>query len=679
MFDTLVKIAKSREADPDLFIELVRTVRPSQNGKEKEAVVRFQELVYVLEKDDFLKTGLRMYLRKLFKGRKYSTLIADIGIIGETGFWSEIKKRLYNKILPVQPPEESMDFILSNAFYHPKDHKWFAAIPADEWERFFTVLDFKPISEMDNDSFAVAQVLFSIELLSLRISGTAMDYSLLKMVPEYANLESPFIGLQAEIAQLVAEIKKENTHRLSSDALVKQVNILSKQCKQYLERALRNKEKYGITFFTTIKLVRLQQQLNRLDLLLDFLVLNETKGKRFDKTVRFLHEIIKFNASKNEVLKFWRTTSNLVAYQITQHSGKTGEHYITESTSEYQKMLKSAAGGGVVVGILCLFKLLYASADTSPFGHAFLYSMNYALGFMAIYLLHFTLATKQPAMTAATLAQAIKSPAKDKGKAETNYAGFADLFARLFRSQFIAFVGNVFFAFPTAMLVVILWSKLSGSMPVTETKADKLLTDINFFESKALFHAMIAGVYLFLSGLISGYFINRNIHEHISLRIRKHPFLTKFFTKTTLQKLATFYDKHIGGLSGNFYLGVFLGSTGMLGVFLGLDIDIRHITFAAGNFGIALLGKGFSVSFFTIIMSILCIGLIGFLNFIVSFFLSLTVAMRSRNMNFYELYPIFSAIWQRFKLQKRDFFIPPPKPVLQIGKGKELNEEDVYS
>jgi len=679
MFDTLVKIAKSREADPDLFIELVRTVRPGQNAKLNDAVVRFQELVFVLEKDDFLKTGLRMYLRKLFKGRKYSTLIADIGIIGETGFWSEIRKRLYNKILPVQPPEESMDFILSNAFYHPNDHKWFAAIPTEDWERFFTVLDFQPISEMNNDSFSVSQVLFAVELLSLRISGTAMDYSLLKMVPEYANLESPFIGLQSEIAQLVAEIKKENTHRLSSDALVKQVNILSKQCKQYLERALRNKEKYGITFFTTLKLVRLQQQLNRLDLLLDFLVLNEQKGKRFEKTVRFLHEIIKFNASKNEVLKFWRTTSNLVAYQITQHAGKTGEHYITETTSEYHKMLRSAAGGGVVVGILCLFKLLYSTADTSLFGYSFLYSMNYALGFIAIYLMHFTLATKQPAMTAATLAQAIKVPSKDKGKAEIDYAGFADLFARLFRSQFIAFVGNVFFAFPTAMLMIIVWTQVTGSSPVTELKADKLLTDINFFESKALFHAMIAGVYLFLSGLISGYFINRNIHEHISLRIRKHPFLTKFFTKTTLRKLSVFYDKHIGGLSGNFYLGVFLGSTGMLGVFLGLDIDIRHITFAAGNFGIALMGKGFSISIGTLIISILCIGLIGFLNFIVSFGLSLTVALRSRNMQFFELLPIAKAIWERFKIQKRDFFIPPPKPILQIDKGKKQSDEEVFS
>ena len=37
---------------------------------------------------------------------------------------------------------------------------------------------------------------------------------------------------------------------------------------------------------------------------------------------------------------------------------------------------------------------LLSKLDVSPFGSAFLYSMNYALGFIIIYLLGYTLATK---------------------------------------------------------------------------------------------------------------------------------------------------------------------------------------------------------------------------------------------------------------------------------------------
>ena len=41
--------------------------------------------------------------------------------------------------------------------------------------------------------------------------------------------------------------------------------------------------------------------------------------------------------------------------------------------------------------------------------------MNYALGFVLIYLLHFTIATKQPAMTAQTIAGAVSEIGRARG------------------------------------------------------------------------------------------------------------------------------------------------------------------------------------------------------------------------------------------------------------------------
>lgn len=673
MFDTLVKIAKNRDADPELLIELVKKIRPKNPRNVQYAQEKFVDLIFVLEKDEFLLSGFKVYIKKILKNRKFSTLIADLGIISESGFWSEISRRLYNKILPVQPPEIGMEFLMSNVFFNRYDYKWFNSIDAESWDKLFTLLELKPLAVLNNDSFSISELMFSIDLLSLRISGTAMDYSLLKMVPEYASLDSPFISLQRDVSTMIVEFKKQQNVRSCEDIHFKQVKIIIQQCKSYLERALRNKEKFGITFSTTIKLVRLQQQLDRLEMLLDFLVNDKVEDKSFSKTHSFLKEIVKLNASKNNVRAFWRTTSGLVAYQITQHTGKTGENYITESKQEYFKMLKSAAGGGVIVGMLCLFKVLYSQVDTSSFGHAFLYSMNYSLGFVAIYLLHFTLATKQPAMTAATLAKAIKP---DNGNSKIDYHNFANLFSRLFRSQFIAFVGNVFFAFPVAMLMVLLWQFLFDDFAVTPQKGAKLLEDINFIESKALLHAAVAGFYLFLSGLISGYYINRNIHEGISKRIQQHPFLKGFLPKRILEKIAKYYDKHIGGITGNIWLGIFLGTTGTIAMFFGLDIDIRHITFAAGNFGLALMGTGFDVSFWDVLIAVLCIGLIGFFNFIVSFVFSLIVALRSRNMRFYELYPIAAAILVRFKHNKRDFFLPPKPIVLAIKENSETDLTD---
>ena len=296
--------------------------------------------------------------------------------------------------------------------------------------------------------------------------------------------------------------------------------------------------------------------------------------------------------------------------------------------------------------------------DVSPLSQAFLFSMNYAIGFIVIYLMGYTLATKQPAMTAATLAQSIDTNGK-----KTDYSNFSNLFARLFRSQYIAFVGNVLMAFPVALILGYLWLHLFGENPVKVYKAKSMIKEINPLLSLALFHASIAGFYLFLSGLISGYYINNNIHNQVSYRYRKHPFLRSIFPKTALNAFADFYDKKIGGISGNFWFGIFLGSTGILGFIIGLPIDIRHITFAAGNFALALVGLEFSVSFWDVFLSILCIGLIGFCNFIVSFMLSLFLAMRSRKIPMSRLQYMFKAVLEKFYQNRKAFFFPPDDEV----------------
>ena len=99
-----------------------------------------------------------------------------------------------------------------------------------------------------------------------------------------------------------------------------------------------------------------------------------------------------------------------ITYEITNYTGKTGEHYITSTTGEYFKMLKTALWGGVIVGFMCLVKLYMSmQPDQSDFFRALNYSFNYAIGFVLIYLTGSTLATKQPAMTASTIAKTLES------------------------------------------------------------------------------------------------------------------------------------------------------------------------------------------------------------------------------------------------------------------------------
>ncbi len=295
--------------------------------------------------------------------------------------------------------------------------------------------------------------------------------------------------------------------------------------------------------------------------------------------------------------------------------------------------------------------------EASGFGHAFYYSLNYSLGFIAIYLMGYTLATKQPAMTAATLIKALESGMKKNAKNENKHSSFAQLFARLFRSQFIAFVGNIFMAFPVAMLGIWLID-YCFDYNIAFEKSAKLLNDLSPITSAALFHAAIAGVFLFLSGIISGNISNRNKHNQFYFRIKEHPVLKQNLGIVKTNAIAKWFENNWPGVVSNGWFGVFLGSTASIGIFLGLNLDIRHITFASGNFALGLYGANFFVDLPTIIWGIFGIGLIGFVNFMVSFSLSLGLAFRSRNIPLLELRFLFSATWSYFKRHPAAFFFP---------------------
>jgi site-specific recombinase len=346
--------------------------------------------------------------------------------------------------------------------------------------------------------------------------------------------------------------------------------------------------------------------------------------------------LIKYNCYKNNVRKFISESTQLISYEITQHTAKTGEHYITESRKEYFKMFRTALGGGLIVGVLCVIKVLLSNADTSFFGHAFLYSMNYAFGFIAIYLLGFTLATKQPAMTASALIKALEEGVIKKGKDAEKYTAFAILFARVFRSQFIAFVGNVIMAFPVSLLGIWLID-YTAHYNIAATKWEGLLIDISPIHSLAVFHAAIAGFFLFLSGIISGSVANRDKHNQVFFRITEHPMLKRSLGKARTLKLAKLYERRGAGIISNFWFGIFMGSTASVGLFLGLNLDIRHITFVSGNLALGLYGANYQVSNSMLFWGIFGIGVIGAINFMVSFGLSLGLAFRSRAISLFEL------------------------------------------
>lgn len=632
---------------------LVHAIRPDQKTTQHS----IRHFLDILERNPVYARELGSFLSNLFNNRNFKPILTDAEILEDTHFLREVKRRIIAKLLPYQPKSDTLEFILNQVFFSSNDPLWIDSIPEEELNYLFDLLGFKTIFSRISENSAFDQLFESIELLIWRINGRVMETEVLRMVPEYDSHESSFVALENELTELRKVIFSSPDFQLTPETMaLKQFLVLHKQCEQFIDKAFQNSAKYGISMKVNQHLLRIRQQLTRLKVLLDILTIegqNDMKGN----TVRLAKLLIDINCRKNNVRQLINESTQLVSYEITQHTAKTGEHYITSDRKEYMEMLKASMGGGLIVGIMCIIKVLLAKVHVSDFGHAFLYSANYAFGFIAIYLLGFTLATKQPAMTAAAFINELKKGLDKGAKSKTKYDDFARLFARLFRSQFIAFVGNVIIAFPVALAGVFLID-LAFDYNIATSKADKLITDLSPLHSPAIFHAAIAGVFLFLSGIISGSIANRDRYLQVPYRIKEHPILKLSLGRRKTEQIAQFYEKKWAGIMSNLWFGVFMGSTASIGAFIGLDLDIRHITFASGNLALGLYGNDFEITLWMLLLGILGIGIIGLINFLVSFILSLLLAFRSRNIPFSEIRFVFSSNWQHFKKHPTSFFFP---------------------
>ena len=611
----------------------------------------FKNVLNFLKSNPNSAAHFKHYIYNVFEERPFNLSLTEANILSENAFFPELKKRILNKVLPPVENENTVWYLIDNVSFRPKtDLEYLHNIPEDEVNEFLNILGISDFIENPN---VKSELIFSMNILSWRVTGMALEVDVVRMAPEYRNFDNPFLALQNELEALAEEFKINPEIQLhSKDSRYKQIKIYAEQCQDFVNIAFKNSSKYGISGKINQSLLKIRQQTQRISEIVNLLIIDQPEDIVI-KSKQLIFNILSYKSHKNNISDLINDSTRLISHLITNHTAETGSHYITSSRKQYMKMFYKASGGGIIVGALCVLKMLYGFMPGSDFFHAFLYSLNYAMGFVMIYLMGFTLATKQPAMTAATMTKVLSEQESNKN----NYTEFADLVSKLFRSQFIAFVGNVLLSFPIALLIIY-GLDVFFSQNLAVEKSDKLLKDLDPFESKAILHACIAGFYLFISGIISGNIGNNSVFYQIPDRIAKNLPIRRMFGVRFAKSLSKYYAKNWAGIISNFWFGVFLGATAPVGLFFGLDLDIRHITFAAGNFAIGLYGKDFIVGSSVFWTSFITVFIIGFFNFLVSFSLSMFLAFRSRKMNFGEVREIYRAIYRYFLRNPLKFFIP---------------------
>ena len=619
--------------------------------KEYPDPIKFMdELTDLIDQDSSKRGYLLKQVQKIFSNINFIGYLVDSGIHVEDGLLSIFKKRIGDLILPEIEDNNELTSIVNEIFYDHKHYEIIRLIPKDRWERFFKVITQDLSDEHLKKSSAKVRsaLLQAMIILTDRITGGFSGKEMMRYSSEVNYLSNPFSKLSIQINKIV------DKPELPFDNLEIKESIAN--CRKLLNDILTQKDYKGISLDVAAKINRLQQQLTRLQV-----VMNSFNELKHSGLISFYSTATRswteFYSPKNWLSNQLSSTLYLITFLVTYHNGKTGEKYITTTAKEYVKMFWTACGGGLIVSILCFIKTGIGNVpDTSPFFKGFFFSLNYAIGFMTIYLLHWTLATKQPSMTAARLARALVPTSGT----DLNVKEFTTLFAQLCRSQMIAFLGNVIAGFSFSMAIFLLLDKVLGIEVLKYSKAYHYWEELVIMDPKIFYFGGVAGVFLFISGLVSGMTINNQRFYNVPERIYHHPILKRFFGQEKRRKIANWVERNNGGIVGNVVFGFLMGFAFLIGEILGIPFDIRHITFAAGNFAIGIGGMDYH---FTdqgaILIGFISIFLIGWCNFIVSFILSLLLAFRSNNLPFYKIIPMLLKIGKAFFKNPLPFFIPP--------------------
>jgi site-specific recombinase len=645
-----------RNRNSELFISLVEALRRRSISGVADGVSYMGDR---LEQEPELRAAFSQMVNSLLGSRDCHSLLTETGVLTGSGFNQQFFRQLKHRILPPLEDKRSLRYLVQKAFYKKSDYKWVMAVPVELWVKLFRSID---VERNTHGAQLRGYLINALVTLSYRLSSLGMEEDINRHFRTDDSIVSPFLEQNNHIQRLVRVIEQDDQQRINTRAAA--VNDSLQRCEDMLNTIRQNSSRLGTSLEQSYLLVRAEQQLHRIQYLVNLFTTNDDHELELQRTVQFFIEMVESENKRHNLRDLLSKNIGLLAYQIAEHKGNTGEHYITTNRKEYFKFLYAAAGGGAIISFIAMFKTLLHHVPSAPFWEYFLYGLNYAFGFVLLQITHTTLATKQPAMTASTLASYL-----DHRKQKSSLQRVVHAFVLVWRSQTAAFAGNLAIVFPLCYLLAYCWELVFGHKLVAGREAWAYLNNQNPLKCPAWLYACFTGVFLFLSGIITGYVDNKVRFSNIAARIREHPLLRRTMRGEKRHKVAEYIDQNLGGLTGNIFLGFALGFAPLIGHIFGIPFDIRHITISTAQFAFGLYGLNNQVPVAELITVIIGVLGIGFFNFLLSFGLAFMVAMRSRGMRVKHYRRLLPLIGRYFLKRPFDFVFPP---------GKEITHEDVF-
>ena len=613
------------------------------------SVARLQNFIVAVHTQPEVEARLKAWWQKLVQTVDVTTLLADFGFAPRTAFVSELAERLRRKMLPGTP--ETIDASELFLLVAPTrfDAQWLGAITDAQVDALTALLS----SDHDADALHWQQDLMdALSYCTSQIRATGFSPELRLRMDRTSEDARAFHPLPADVEELRRVFFSPERDEEQLQAVISRFRARLDECRQAINSVYTHLDENGISVGMVFLLRQLRERIVRVRELLDALV----SPKPATAAIRLLARRVIIGQDKKSIGALMSANFTLLSAKMAERSAETGEHYITRDRSEYREMLGKAMGGGAVTALTTLLKFMVIGVGLSAFWGGFWSSVAYSATFILIQLLHFTLATKQPAMTAPAMAAKLKDiNAPEAGNALED---FVDEVTHLVRSQVAAVFGNVFMVVPAVLLVNTLIQLLLGHPMISKAEALHVFSTLTLL-GPTLLWAGFTGVILFAASIVAGWTENWFVLHRLDSAIRHNPRFTAFLGTVRAARWSAFMRDNISGFASNIALGFMLGLIPAFTGFFGLELQARHVTLSSGQ--LAAAGASFGMQAFSLPAFWWCVAaipLIGALNLGISFYLAFRLALQAHNVGKVERTRISSAIWARWRSHPRSFFTP---------------------
>jgi site-specific recombinase len=632
LVDALAALARW-VAEPDARL-------PLPAGESAPAHRRLTALVQLLEQPA-LQAAVRSQVAALIGQCDALPLLADSGLPNDRGLLHESADRLFGRILPAPRDDRDLAALLTRLFPTRRSLLVLEGLPPALFLRLGQALAgpgvFDPLEGAVRDAFL---------LVAARVQGLGLSQPIRARSRPGPLPRSPFFALPRAGDRVLAELGQPGE---SGASYAWQTAIDG--CREELRGVLAHLELTGISVDVVYEIELIEQALGRLHWLSALLVAAPGPS-RVAAAFELLLVLVRARLADRSLYALAYTSLHLLARNLVERAGRTGEHYITVTRREYWQMLGRAAGAGLFTLGTAALKVRIAGLHLALFLEGLASGINYALSFALMQLCGFTLATKQPSMTAATLAGSIGA---DEGP--DRLAELVTQAARIVRSQLCAAVGNVTTVAAAAVAFDELYRARTGHPFLTAEKASAVVASLHPLRSGTIWYATVTGVILWVSSLAGGWVENFAVYRQLPRAIAEHR-LGRLFGRRLMGWLSEAFARNVSGYAGSVALGLMLGMTPALGAFFGLPLDVRHVTLSTGTLALALATGDFVLPPGAP-AAMLGIAIIFVLNLGVSFGLALAVALRARQVPRRARWALFLAIARRFFRRPQEFLLPP--------------------